>query len=333
MDAGRRSQAPASAVGSGGSWPSSGSSRTCEGSPESLSTVTSRTGAIARATSSHHAESTRSARTSSTFGTPELRTDTRLPSATTTAVHSSGSSRSRSSTHSPKTRTPGPCVSTWTIPGTSRSRRAPSRTTRMSGSRSNVCARAEEDLAATRFWMSEISSLTRCAVLSGSLPIATGDPGRPEARCGSQRTQFHDSACSSVVRTTIRRSRGLCRTAACATAQHARSRGARPGPETPTTPWSVISRPYGTSASRQCTARWFVSRAWSSIRLSEGRVTVPSRSVRKSGSRRRRCHSSVPGPLAWSSTVAGSGKVSLRSSRSSTVASRTSRSSAARRSR
>ena len=90
----------------------------------------------------------------------------------------------------------------WTMPGTSRSPRAPSSTTSMSGSLSSAPRRVACRVRA-RVRMTLISSVTRLATVSGSLPSRiTGalscPDDRPERACGSQRAQRHASASPST---------------------------------------------------------------------------------------------------------------------------------------
>ncbi len=246
--------------------------------------------------------------------------------------HSSGSSRSWASRQTLKTRTPGPSVSTCTIPGTSRSCRAPSAITRTSGSL-NIALPMEEPSTRRRAWIWATSSEIRLAVDSGSLPTATTGPAPPPdgRRWGSHRTQAQPSARERSERTTTRRSRGLCRTADWATSQRASAWTEPSVPATPTTPNSATSMPIGTSGMLQRTRRWFSSRAGSSISFTDGWSTVPIRSTRWSGSCRRRSQSRPPGPVAVSATVAGSGPATPRTRRSRSAAVRTSCSSTRRR--
>ncbi len=128
------------------------------------------------------------------------------------------------------------------MPGRRRNARAPSSTIRMlygtDGTAS--CPKNDDSVCAVRRRsVTRIaSSVMRWAADSVSAPTrATQSSPSRGAQCGSQRTQFHSSpACWSAERTTMARSRGLCRTAACATIHRASAREAYRGPVSPTTP-------------------------------------------------------------------------------------------------
>ena len=127
--------------------------------------------------------------------------------------------------------------------------------------------------------------------------------------CGSQRSQDQPSRPGPpVVSRWIWRSRGLCRTAAWATAHRATARAVGPSPAMPRTSCSRSGTVTGTSYAvhgswRRCSS---LVGSWSTT--SDGRSAVPMRSSRKSASEVRRSHRRRRGPTAVRATSAGSGK-------------------------
>ena len=129
---------------------------------------------------------------------------------------------------------PGPSWSSCGTPGIRRSSRAPSSTTRTYGSGPQAASAAGGDRAAPCGGRSSwSSSLIRRPAASWSVPISeTQSWPCCGARCGSQCAQRQDDPASAAAdSTTIDRSRGLCRTAACETSQRAvaSARSAGPG--------------------------------------------------------------------------------------------------------
>ena len=118
----------------------------------------------------------------------------------------------------------------------------------------------------------------------------------------------------------IDRSRGLCRTAACATSQRAVECTSRLGPATPSTPpVSISGTVTGTSSSCGVSGRSLGVPPVSSI--AERSRAVPTRSRSRSESHRRRSQSRRRGPSAVTSTAAGSGASYRRIRRSQRAAS------------
>ena len=201
------------------------------------------------------------------------------------------------------------------MPGMRRSWRAPSSTTRTLGPRSLAGAAWPSEpprpsgpspalfsLALT----SVTSSLTRRAAESGSVPTSATQSSPPRgAQCGSQRTQFHcGPAAGSAASTTMDRSRGLCSTAAWATSQRASARDASSGPARPTTPIVVSGIETGTQKDVGTAGSLASSAPTSWIMAGPSNSPIRIRSV--SGSSARRSHSRLRGPVAVSSTCAGS---------------------------
>src|ERR1700750_2487837 len=140
------------------------------------------------------------------------------------------------------------------MPGIRRSCRAPSSTTRTFGPSSLLATdsaaappkpppAASAGTFASRAVTSATSSDTRFDADSRSVPTSATQSSLPRGtQCGSQRTQFQcGPAAGSAPSTTMDRSRGLCRTADCATSQRASARDASTGPARPRTP-VVVSR-------------------------------------------------------------------------------------------
>ena len=234
-------------------------------------------------------------------------------------------------------------ASTCGMPGTRRSVRAPSRTTRVLGSAwlgAPECAGEDRFRIRSAAWPA--SSATRWVTVCGSAPTSATQsapwPGapRPGTQCGSQRTQFQcAAACGSSLRITMERSRGLCSTAAWATSQRARPRDAAASPAMPTTPRSLSDSVTGTSRSGGTLGGsapyWaFLS---SAISMRDAWSARPSRSRSTSSSDARRSHSLRRGPVAVSSTSAGSGASCLRCASSVTRAAAMTPSSSAQRCR
>lgn len=301
--------------------PSTSSSRLAFGiAASSPPWPTSRTGASARATRCAQACETSSGRTAVTTSAPACCTRNRPSgSRTATAWHSSGSSRSSASRHTSSTPTRGPSRSRLTTPGSERRRRAPSSTTTTLGSSSS--ARSAPARARARAVTSADSSASRRATVSVSVPISTAVSCPSRGRqCGSQRTHSQSGRAAGSVSTTMRRSCGLCSTAACPTTQRASRRGASAGPARPSTPRCPSAMVTGTSRAVQVTVRSCSGRSGSCTRTSEGRSAVPTRSSSRSGSCRRRSHSRRRGPVAVSSRAAGSGQSRRRAVRSASRA-------------
>ena len=231
----------------------------------------------------------------------------------TTAWHSSGSWRSCSSRHRNSTPTAGPSRSSVTSPGSSRMRRAPSSTTSTGRTASTVAtlanARARRVRPPRRRSTRSSSSATRRAVVSSSLPTDDERPGvaarvrqpahpapgvgrRPARRAARRDTSAGECGRRRPARpstpATRRRSSSLPGDAGDADARErhrdrARRRRSSAGP---------ARGPRGRG--RAATPRSATS-------------AVPTRASIQSGSVRRRSHSRDRGPVANSSTVAGSG--------------------------
>ena len=172
---------------------------------------------------------------------------------------------------------------------------------------------------------SAASSATRRPAVAGSEPTSAmqASPLRG-AQCGSQRTQFQcRPASGSADSTTIWRSRGLCRAAAWPTSQRASPRELSSGPARPSTPSSGSGSGTGTflavggGGSSASAGRALLGH---DLDRDRGRLVSPTRRCRVSGSCARRSHSRRRGPVAVSSTWAGSGEVIRRSASSAACA-------------
>ncbi len=155
--------------------------------------------------------------------------------------------------------------------------------------------------------------------LSSSVASRTGLGWPSSVRaCGSHFTQSQSrlGLLPSSTPTTV--SDGLCSAATCATAHMATDRHSSGLPAIPATPTSRSGMVTGTSGAVQSNGPSWVSRVGSLMVTSEGRSLVPSLRCRKSRSQGRRSHSRARGPVAKSSTVAGSGKLRRRVPRSPT---------------
>ena len=228
--------------------------------------------------------------------------------------HSSGSSRTVRSRQTKKMPSRGPSLSNDTIPVVIRISRAPSSTTiqrvspAMSFSPSSRLAS-----------ISPISSEIAAERLVSSVASRTGR-GCPSSlrTCGSHFTQSQSRLGSLASSTLTTVSEGLCSAATWATAHIATERHRSGLPAMPTTPTSRSGMVTGTSGAVQRSGPSWTSRVGSLIVTSEGRSVVPIRRCRKSRSHGRRSHSRALGPVAKSSTVAGSGKLRRRLPRSPT---------------
>ena len=211
--------------------------------------------------------------------------------------------------------TAGPSSSSATTPGSRRRRRAPSSTTRISG-RNPTPSLAT---AARRSTRSTSSAIRRPVASSSAAPAAvTGPPSR--RTCGSQRVHVQD-AVSWSASTNRSTSAGECIVTTWATIQAATGPRVTGLPATPVTLTRASGTPTGTSAAVQCRERECSSRAGSSSVTSLGTSAVPTRATIQSGSFGRRSHSRARGPVANSSTAAGSGLSRRRSALSATRAS------------
>ena len=165
-------------------------------------------------------------------------------------------------------------------PGSDRSLRDPSNTTRMSGRKRTSC-RPASLAACWRALTTASSSAMRAATDSASLPINTAQSCPLAGRqCGSQRAHSQLSRPDESVSRQICTSLGLCRVATCATSQRPIARGASPGPATPITPRSGSEMVTGASGTSQVTSRRCSSSSGSASVTADGRSAVPTRSSR-----------------------------------------------------
>ena len=166
------------------------------------------------------------------------------------------------------------------------------------------------------------SSATRRPSVSASVPSRTAVSWPSTGRqCGSQRTQSHVSRAPGSVSTHDLQVARAVQHRGLADHPAAPGRGARRRPASPSTPCSAAA-PSPARPARSRRPRG-VLRA---LRVVEHDVRragrrCPTRSSRRSGSRRRRSHSRRRGPTAVSSTSAGSGQPARRAARSASSAS------------
>ena len=300
-------------LGVGGSSRSTSSSRHEVGTGLAAATsLTSRTGASARATRSDQPSPTTSGRTPSTGWLPvpgpapasSPWTAPSPPRGTPRAAALLGVQAEEVHPYA------GPSCSSGTTPGSSRSPRAPSSTT-STGANATPAPLGLRRLAPALERRRELGDLR--PMESRSVPTAA-TAARVRRTCGSHRT--HDQSATAVVPSGtagVASSSPATGPPGCAAPRpgpRATSRrpsgGRSAGPATPTT----RSRPTltGTSGAVQRRAPWWRSRLGSLIRTSVGWSAVPTRALSQSGSTGRRSHSRARGPVACSSTAAGSGK-------------------------
>ena len=273
---------------------------------------TSRIGARARARRSSHRSLTMSGRTASMCRCCVVSRLSWSPSRDATVRHSSGSSRTVRSRHTKKMPSRGPSFSSDTMPGVIRISRAPSSTTIQ-----RVSPPMSFSPSSRRASISPISSEIADVRFSSSVASRTGRGCPSSVRtCGSHLTQSQSGLGSRPSRTLTTVSEGLCNAATWATAHIATERHWSGLPAMPTTPTSCRGMVTGTSGAVHSNGPSWTSRVGSLIVTSEGRSVVPIRRCRKSRSHGRRSHRRARGPVAKSSTVAGSGKLRRRLPRS-----------------
>ena len=300
----RACQRRTSVCASGRCRSSTSSSRLDAGRAAARSSVdTSRIGASARASRSSQVALTTSGRIASTWRCSVVSRSIRPSAYDATVRHSSGSSRTVRSRQTKYSPTRGPSLSRETMPGLIRISRAPSSTTTQ-----RVRPASCFSSSSRRSSSSPVSSASIVARASSSVASRTARGWSSSLRAwGSHFTQSQSRLGELPSRTATAVSAGPCRAATCATAHIATDRHASGVPATPTTPTSRSGMVTGTSGAVHSSGPSCASRAGSLIVTSEGRSVVPSRRCRKSRSQGRRSHSRARGPVANSSTVAGSG--------------------------
>ncbi len=291
------------------------SSRVDSGSPDpSPAGVASRSGASARAKRSAHRAETRSATTACRGASPVTRTvDVAAVSEPrrTVACASTGSCPGVSSRQTKYTPAAGPLASSCAIPGTVRSRSAPSRSTTVRAP-SQRRAPPPPGTVAARSCTRAASSETRRSTCASAAPMPTrlrhGSPCAGRV-CGRYAVHVQSAPdCTEAARMTSETSTGECHPQTSATSPRTKPRDWSRGPDTPTTPTCASRIGTGTSLT------WgeVGTPRWSTTTTREVSVPVPIRSVSRSSSCRRRSHSRAVGRSAASRRAARSGSSQWR---------------------